>query len=66
MAYASGTEKCKTMYGVFESWKGDVITVQLKKYSAHTRNELAMLKSFIAKGDNIIDIGAHIGTYSIP
>lgn len=60
------TEKIATIYGHFYSRKGDLITNQLKQYSAHTRNELAMLKSLITDGDNIIDIGAHIGTFSIP
>ena len=59
-------EKIETIYGRFFAWEGDTIGDQLKKYSAHTRNELAMIKSFISPGDNIIDIGAHIGTFSIP
>jgi FkbM family methyltransferase len=58
--------KTATIYGHFYSIKGDLITNQLKEYSAHTRNELAMLKSLIREGDNIIDLGAHIGTFSIP
>jgi FkbM family methyltransferase len=59
-------ENVKTIYGSFYSWKDDLITKQLKQHSAHTRNELAMLKSVIHSGDNILDIGAHIGTFSIP
>ncbi|WP_413701739.1 hypothetical protein ACLKMH_09390 [Psychromonas sp. KJ10-10] len=55
-----------TMYGDFTCWKNDLITDQLKAYSAHTRNELAMLSTIIQEGDNILDIGAHIGTFSIP
>jgi len=58
--------KVPTIYGNFYSWKNDLITRQLTEYSAHTRNELAMLNSFIKKGDTIIDVGGHIGTYSIP
>lgn len=59
-------EKHETIYGTFYCWAGDLITTQLTKYSAHTRNELAMVRSFIQNGDNILDIGAHIGTFSIP
>jgi len=59
-------EKVTTIYGRFYALKEDMITNQLKQYSAHTRNELAMLKSLITAGDNIIDIGAHIGTFAIP
>lgn len=61
-----GTVMVSTIYGDFYSWKDDLITRQLTEFSAHTRNELAMLNSFIEKGDAIIDVGGHIGTYSIP
>jgi FkbM family methyltransferase len=66
MFHSDYIEKINTIYGQFYSPKRDMITNQLKQYSAHTRNELAMLKTLIRKGDNIIDIGAHIGTFSIP
>lgn len=59
-------EKIETIYGLFYSWKDDLITDNLRCYSAHARNELAMIKSFVRDGDNILDIGAHIGTFSIP
>ena len=54
------------MYGTFFCREGDLIFKQLTKYSAHTRNEVAMLGSLIREGDNILDIGAHIGTFAIP
>lgn len=60
------TVKTETLYGTFHSWPQDLITEQLQKYSAHTRNELAMVKSFVRPGDTIVDIGGHIGTFSIP
>jgi len=66
MLHSDKIEKITTIYGQFFSRNGDMITNQLKQFSAHTRNELAMLKSLITGGDNIIDIGAHIGTFSIP
>ncbi len=55
-----------TLYGVFHASEGDLIADQLKRYSAHTRNELSMIRDVIRDGDNIVDIGAHIGTFSIP
>lgn len=55
-----------TIYGRFFSYESDLITDQLIEFSAHTRNELAMLRSVVRAGDNVLDIGAHIGTYSIP
>ncbi len=54
------------MYGTFHGWKDDLITAQLKTFSAHTRNEIAMVGAFLAPGDCVIDVGAHIGTYAIP
>lgn len=66
MRNPTDTEYTQTIYGSFHSWKNDLIKKHLKQYSAHTRNELAMLKSLIREGDNIIDIGAHIGTFSVP
>lgn len=66
MINAEHIEKIATIYGHFYSLKGDLITAQFKEYSAHTRNELAMLRSLIREGDNIIDVGAHIGAFSIP
>lgn len=55
-----------TTYGSFYCFENDLITEQLVKYGAHTRNELAMVLSFIRQGDSVLDIGAHIGTFSIP
>jgi FkbM family methyltransferase len=60
------TERVETMYGLFEAWAGDLITSQLRDFSAHTRNELAMLRHFVRPGDSVLDIGAHIGTFAIP
>lgn len=60
------TELVQTMYGSFEGWKDDLITSQLKRFSAHTRNELAMLREFIRPGDCLLDVGAHIGTFAVP
>ncbi len=59
-------KQVETVYGKIFSWQGDLITDQLEKYSAHTRNEISMLRTMIKEGDNILDIGAHIGTFSIP
>jgi FkbM family methyltransferase len=66
MVRPTGIEIIETIYGTFFSWAGDLFSEQLKTYSAHTRNELAMLRSFLRCGDNVVDIGAHIGTFCIP
>jgi len=60
------TEKISTLYGTFHCWPGDFINRHLITFGAHTRNELSMLREFIAPGDNIVDVGAHIGSYAVP
>lgn len=62
----SSIEIVETIYGNFYTPVDDLVTKQLKLYSAHTRNEIAMLISVIREEDVILDIGAHIGTFSIP
>jgi tRNA G37 N-methylase Trm5 len=66
MSSGERTETVETVHGTFVTWRGDLITEQLRRFSAHTRNELAMLRSFLRKGDRVIDIGAHIGTFAVP
>jgi FkbM family methyltransferase len=46
--------------------EGDLITSQLRKFGAHQRSDLAMLLSFVRQGDWVIDVGAHIGSFSVP
>ena len=58
--------KINTEYGVFYSRYNDLITDHLVKYSAHTRNELAMVLDHLTVDDIVLDVGSHIGTYSIP
>lgn len=66
MTEPSQTEMVESMYGNFHCWRDDLTTRQLRQFSAHTRNELAMLRHIVRPGDNVIDIGAHIGTFAIP
>jgi FkbM family methyltransferase len=56
----------ETKYGKIYSWQDDMITRQLVRFSAHTRNEIAMLADFLRPGDFAIDVGAHIGTFTLP
>lgn len=60
------TRRFETPYGIFFSYTGDLITGQLEEFGAHTRNGLSMLLSLIPKGNIIIDVGAHIGTFTVP
>jgi FkbM family methyltransferase len=60
------TERISTLYGIFHCRPGDFINRHLIEFGAHTRNELSMLRAFIAPGDNIVDVGAHIGSFAVP
>jgi FkbM family methyltransferase len=53
-------------FGPLLAYEDDLITNQILKFGAHTRPELAMLLNVIAPGDHIFDVGAHIGTFTIP
>jgi FkbM family methyltransferase len=59
-------ETIQTIYGTFVTVPGDPFSLQLQRYSAHARNELAMLRSLLHPGDIVLDVGAHIGTLAIP
>jgi Met-10+ like-protein len=52
--------------GAFRSFAGDVITSRLRTCGAHTRPELAMLLALVRAGDDVVDVGSHIGTFAIP
>jgi hypothetical protein len=60
------TELVTTPWGSLESFAGDLITDQLNECGAHQRSDLALLLSLLRSGDTAIDVGAHIGTYTIP
>ena len=55
-----------TPWGSLEGFTGDLITDQLSAFGAHQRSDLALLLSLLRPGDIVIDVGAHIGTYTIP
>jgi FkbM family methyltransferase len=56
----------EAIFGRLLAFPDDLITRQIEKFGAHARPELAMLLSVIAPGDNVFDLGAHIGTFTIP
>ncbi len=45
---------------------GDLITSQSQRFGAHTRPEIAVVTDRLQAGDTAIDVGAHVGTFTIP
>jgi len=64
--YVSGIIEVDAIFGKIYTFADDVITNQLISFGAHTRPELAFLLSVVRSGDNVFDIGGHIGTFAIP
>jgi FkbM family methyltransferase len=56
----------QSIFGPMTAFAGDFATRQIEQFGAHTRNEVALLRSFVKRGDLIYDVGAHIGTFAIP
>jgi FkbM family methyltransferase len=54
------------VHGRFLAYENDLITRQIEQFGAHTRNEIAFLCCAVEPGDRIIDLGAHIGTFTVP
>ncbi|MEO8481492.1 MAG: class I SAM-dependent methyltransferase [Acidobacteriota bacterium] len=61
-----GARARDTPHGRMMSLEGDLISAQFDAFGAHTRNELAMLLSFLRPGDAVLDVGAHIGSFAVP
>lgn len=59
-------KRIDTEFGIFYCSENDLITQHLEEFGAHTRNELMMVLDHIHKDDVVVEIGSHIGTYSIP
>lgn len=55
-----------TVFGSVLAFEDDHITDQLLAYGAHTRCELSFLLRFVDPGDSVLDVGAHIGTFTVP
>lgn len=63
---SAGITLVDSIFGPLLAYEHDLITDQIRAFGAHTRNELAMLTAFVDEGDLIYDVGAHIGTFTLP
>jgi FkbM family methyltransferase len=63
---ASDTVLVQSLFGPMIAFPRDHATLQIMTFGAHTRNEVAMLCSFVDDGDLVYDVGSHIGTFAIP
>lgn len=60
------TELVTTPRGEFTAFPDDVITRHLQEYGAHQRSLLNVLDELLVDATTLVDVGAHIGTISLP
>lgn len=58
--------ECQTKYGKFYVMKNDFIGQQMAKGQHFEQDSVDILITKIRPGDVVVDVGAHIGTYTIP
>ena len=54
-----------SVFGVLKAYKDDLITDQIIQFGNHTRPEFAFATCLLSPGMNVIDVGAHIGTFAL-
>ena len=47
----AGTVQVQSIFGPMTAFAGDFATRQIEQFGAHTRNEVALLRSFVKAGD---------------
>jgi len=60
------TKSIESSFGNITAFVDDVITDQINEFGNHTRPEFAFALSVIEAGMNVFDLGAHIGTFTLP
>jgi FkbM family methyltransferase len=53
-------------HGIFALEQGDMISMVMRMYGEWAENSFALIKNFIKPGDTVFDVGANIGTLTIP
>lgn len=55
-----------TVDGVFLAPNGDLITDHLAEFGSHSGPFVQLALDAVSAGDLVVDVGAHIGTYTVP
>jgi FkbM family methyltransferase len=66
MTSKSSLIRVEAAFGPMFAFPDDLVTQQITEFGAHTRPELAFLLSVVREGDRVFDLGAHIGTFTVP
>ncbi len=61
-----GTEAIQAKHGIFIAREKDMITKMLRLYGEWAEESVQLIKSLVKQGDSIVDVGANIGTLTIP
>lgn len=56
----------ETRSGVFLAPRNDLVTKHLIEFGAHTGPFVELALTMVDRGDLVVDVGGHIGTYTIP
>jgi FkbM family methyltransferase len=66
-SFAAGLQKYDCRYGsMFALPSDNVISKSLRVYGEWAEHELSILRPFISAGSIVIDVGANIGTHTLP
>ncbi len=56
----------EALNGTFTCYENDWVIKEIQACGAFSRPELGMITRFLKPGDTVLDVGAHIGTFSVP
>ena len=61
-----GVEGIQAKHGIFIARHNDMITKMIRIYGEWAEDSVELIKSLTTSGDTILDVGANIGTFTIP
>lgn len=54
-----------SVFGTIRAYENDLITDQIRQFGNHTRPEFAFATALLGPGMSCVDVGAHIGTFTL-